>query len=212
MGQAMIALRKTVYTIGATLVLGLSVPAQAQLYSEGYRFLQAMEDALNGESSAPVTEMLAIPGSTVVNSRDITTGRTALHMAVEERNGVWVDFLYQKGANVNLADNEGVTPLMLAVESLYIEGVEKLITNGARVEVTNNTGETPLIYAVHARNTELIRMLLVAGANPDRADHSGRSARDYARLRGSNDASLDAITRHERPANQRGGATYGPSF
>ena len=206
------ALRKTLFAVSATVALGLAVPAQAQLYSEGYRFLQAVEDALKGESSDTVTEMLAVPGATVVNARDLTTGHTAMHLAIEARNGVWVDYLYQKGANVNLADNEGETPLMLAVESLYIEGVEKLIAHGARVEVANNTGETPLIYAVHARNTELIRLLLQAGANPDRADHSGRSARDYARLRGPNDAALDAITRNERPASPRGGATYGPSF
>lgn len=205
------ALRNTVITVGAMVGLALALPAQAQMYSEGYRFLQAMEDALNGESTAEVNEMLAVPGSTVVNARDITTGRTAMHMAIEERSGVWVDYLYQKGANVNLADVEGVTPLMLAVESLYIDGVAKLIAHGARVDVTNNTGETPLIYAVHARNAELIRMLLEAGANPDRADHSGRSARDYARLHGPNDAALDAITRHERPASQRR-STYGPSF
>ncbi len=208
----MSGLRKNVTALGVVLSLGFALPAQAQLYSEGYQFLQAVEDVLDGGDSAEVTEMLSVPGSTIVNARDLTTGRTAMHMAVEARNGTWVDYLYQQGANVNLADNNGVTPLMLAVESLYIDGVVKLIAHGARVDVANNTGETPLIYAVHARNTELIRFLLQAGANPDRTDHSGRSARDYARLRGANDATVDAITRYERPASQRAGATYGPSF
>ncbi len=206
------SLRKVTAVSCLALALGMASPLAAQLYSEGYRFLQAVEDALAGEDATPVTELLEVPGSTIVNSRDVTTGRTAMHMAVDARNGVWIDYLYQQGANVNLADVEGVTALMLAVQDGYFEGAEKLIAHGARVDVTNNTGETPLIYAVHGRNIELIRILLVAGANPDRADHSGRSARDYARLRGPNDPTNDAIARHERPASARGGNTYGPSF
>ena len=197
---------------GALALAGISAPASAQLYSEGYEFLQAVEEALDGGSSAEVTEMLSVPGSTIVNARDLTSGRTALHMVVQRRNGVWLDFLEQRGANVNLADNQGVTPLMLAVQTGFVEGAEKLIGHGARVDVTNNSGETPLMFAVHARNTELMRILLQAGANPDRADHSGRSARDYARLRGANDITVQTLARYERQASQGNNATYGPSF
>lgn len=194
-----------------SLALGLAAPAGAQLYSEGYRFLQAVEDALNGGDSSPVTELLDTPGSTVVNARDLTTGRTALHMAVARRNLVWINYLEGQGANVNLADNDGVTPLIQAVQGGFVEGAETLIGHGARVDVQNESGETPLMFAVHARNTELMRILLQAGANPDRTDHSGRSARDYARLRGERDITNDVIARYERPAAQTGGS-YGPSF
>ncbi len=196
----------------AGMGLGLvgAAPASAQLRSEGYQFLQAVEDALNGGDTSKVTELLSVPGSTVVNARDISNGRTAMHLAVGRRNGVWVDYLYQQGANVNLADNAGVTPLIQAVQAGWVEGVQKLIAHGARVEVANNTGETPLMFAVHARNTELMRVLLQAGASPDRTDHSGRSARDYARLRGERDITNEVITRYERSASESG--SYGPSF
>jgi ankyrin repeat protein len=192
--------------------MALAGPAQAQVYSEGYQFLQAVEEALNGGDASAVTEMLDVPGATVVNARDLSTGRTAMHLVVEKRNGVWLDYLYQQGANVNLADNQGITPLMRAVQLGYLEGASKLIGHGARVDVTNNSGETPLMFAVHGRNAEMMRVLLTAGADPDRNDHSGRSARDYARLRGERDITNDVIARHERPASQRGGGTYGPSF
>lgn len=211
-------LRKVTAAIGVrfgiALACGMALagPTQAQVYSEGYQFLQAVEDALDGGDASEVTEMLDVPGSTVVNARDISTGRTAMHMVVEKRNGVWLDYLYQQGANVNLADNQGVTPLMRAVQLGYIEGANKLVAHGARVDVTNNSGETPLMFAVHGRNAEMMRALLAAGADPDRNDHSGRSARDYARLRGERDITNDVITRHERPAAQRSGGTYGPSF
>ncbi len=204
------ALRNAV--LGAFLASGLcfAAPVQAQLYSEGYEFLQAVEEK-DGEA---VTEMLDTPGSTVVNARDVSNGRSALHIVVERRDGVWIDFLYQQGANVNIRDNGGVTPLMLAAQMSYVEGVDKLVAHGAQVDVTNNSGETPLMFAVHSRNTEMMRVLLAAGADPDRYDNSGRSARDYAMLRGENDITVDTINRHERPEGERASAdtSYGPRF
>ena len=206
----MAPLRKTIAVIGLASGLALASPLAAQLYSEGYQFLQAVDE----KDGTKVTELLDTPGSTVVNARDLTSGRTAMHIVVERRDGVWIDYLYQQGANVNMADNDGVTPLMLAAQLNYLEGVEKLIAHGARVDVTNDSGETPLMYAVHSRNTELMRVLLEAGADPDRYDNSGRSARDYARLRGESDITNDVIERYERPEGERvgNGTTYGPSF
>ena len=196
--------------LGIALALGLAVPAQAQFQSEGSQFLKAVEE----RDGAKVTEMLDVPGSTVVNARDLGTGRSAMHIAVARRDSVWIDFLYQQGTNVNIADNTGVTPLMLAVQLGFVEGVSKLLGHGARVDVTNNSGETPLMFAVHGRNTELMRVLLEAGADPDRYDNSGRSARNYARLRGETDVTNAAIDRYARPAGERAsaGTSYGPSF
>lgn len=206
----MAPLRKTFAVLAAATAISLAAPATAQLYSEGYQFLKAVEE----KDGIKVTEMLDTPGSTVVNARDITSGRSAMHIVVERRDGVWIDYLYQQGANVNIADKDGMTPLMLATQLNYVEGAEKLIGHGARVDVTNNSGETPLMYAVHSRNTEMMRVLLEAGADPDRYDNSGRSARDYARLRGASDVTNDTITRYEKPEGERAssGTSYGPSF
>ncbi len=206
----MAPLRKTIAAIAVASGMMLAAPVAAQLYSEGYEFLKAVEE----KDGTKVTEMLDVPGSTVVNARDLSDGRSAMHIVVERRDGVWIDFLYQQGANVNIADKDGMTPLMLATQLNYVEGVEKLIAHGARVDVTNNSGETPLMYAVHGRNTELMRVLLEAGADPDRYDNSGRSARDYARLRGETDVTNDVIARYEKPEGERvgSGTTYGPRF
>ncbi|MCL6250384.1 ankyrin repeat domain-containing protein [Altererythrobacter sp. KTW20L] len=205
------ALFKTLVKLGAAAAaFGLAAPAAAQFQSEGAQFLKAVQD----RDGAKVTEMLDVPGSTVVNARDIGTGRSAMHIAVARRDSVWIDFLYQQGANVNVADNSGVTPLMQAVQLGFIEGVSKLLAHGARIDVTNNSGETPLMYAVHARNLELMRVLLQAGADPDRYDNSGRSARDYARLRGETDVTVSTIDRYARAESERAttGTSYGPRF
>jgi ankyrin repeat protein len=194
--------------LGAAMALLLAVPATAQLYSDGYTFLQAVED----KDGTKVTEMLDKPGSTVINARDLTSGQTALHIATARRDATWIRFLAGRGANPNIRDKRGVSPLMAAVQLGFNEGVEALIAAGASVDVASDTGETPLISAVHRRDTALLRILLEAGADPERRDNSGRSARDYAELAGT--AVADAIDRHTSDASARAASdeTYGPSI
>ena len=189
---------------GAALLIG--APAGAQLYSDGFKFLKAVEE----KDTAEVNELLQKNG-TVIDARDVTSGRTALHIAAENREYTWLSFLLGKGANPNIADKRGVTPLMLASQMGFVEAVNALAQSGARVDTPNNTGETPLIAAVHRRDIPMLRVLLLAGANPDRTDNSGRSARNYAALAGN-----QILSEIERLADSSPGAkseqTYGPSF
>jgi ankyrin repeat protein len=198
-------------TLAALLMLG--APAAAQTYSPGYKFLEAVEK----KDIAEVEELLGKPGSTLINSRDLTSGRTALHITAARRDIVWLVFLANKGANPNIADNRGVTPLMLASQLGFFEGVDALIKAGARVDEPNEAGETPLITAVHRRDTQMMRVLLQAGADPDRSDNSGRSAREYARLEGEASRTLQEIERSARNAGRSASASerdsgevYGP--
>ncbi len=184
-------------------------PAAAQLYSQGYEFLEAVKD----REGDVATEMLNEPGTTVVNTRDITTGDTGLHVVTARRDVLWVRFLLQRGANPNIRNNEGITPLQLATRMGFIEGAEELLDKGALVNVADQQGETPLIAAVHQRNISLIRQFLSEGADPDRNDNSGRSARDYMNLMSGNTlmvrefAEADAAREGQTQARQ-----YGPSF
>jgi uncharacterized protein len=200
---------KVLAGVAAAAALAVGVPGAAQNYSDGYKFLQAVDKKERGE----VDELLA-RNHTVINSRDLTSGRTGLHIAVERRDVVWLNYLARLGANPNIADARGVTPLMRASQIGFAEGVEALIRVRAQVDTPNSTGETPLILAVHRRDTEMMRVLLGAGADPDRADNSGRSAYDYARLDGRNSATLAEIERSLRagPERRAGAEVYGPRF
>lgn len=166
----------------SALVLALSIPATAQFQSDGYKFLEAVKER-NGDEA---TEMLNQPGSTIVNSRDLTSGDTGLHVVVQRRDALWVRFLLQRGADPNIRNRQGLSPLQMATTLGFAEGVEALIESGANVNVGDQTGETPLIAAVHQRNTELVRLLLDKGADPDHNDNSGRSARQYVDLMSGN--------------------------
>jgi len=190
--------------------VALVAPAAAQNYSDGYKFLQAV-DKKDGKAAM---ELLDAPGSTVINSRDVSNGRTALHIAVERRDMTWLNFLTQRHANPNLADSRGVTPLMRATQLGFHDGIAALVKAGARVDEPNAAGETPLISAVHRRDTALMRVLLQAGANPDRTDNSGRSARDYAKLDGAQSTVLAEIERSatKTGASEASAEVYGPSL
>ena len=182
----------------------------AQGFSDGFEFLKAIKD----RDVDVATECLNEPGNTIVNSRDVTTGETGLHIVVARRDILWVRFLLQRGANPNIRDNKGVAPLQLAAGLGFIEAVEELVERGAEIDVTDRSGETPLIAAVHKRDIPIIRRLLAQGANPDHYDNSGRSARDYVNLLNGNAAILAELQRadEEREANGNTGESYGPEF
>jgi len=198
-------LMRRIGVVAALVGAVLAVPTGAQVFSEGFEFLKAVKDR-DGDK---VTEALNEPGSTIVNSKDISSGETALHIVTQRRDLVWVNFLTQRGANPNIRDKRGVTPLQLAVQLGFAEGVEALIKASAEVDVTDTAGETPLIAAVHRRDIALIRLLLANRANPDRADNSGRTARDYARLMGTRSA---VLAEFERADAERTGSVPGPDY
>ncbi|HEX4848490.1 MAG TPA: ankyrin repeat domain-containing protein [Novosphingobium sp.] len=188
--------------------LALPAPALAQ-FSDSYKFLEAVKK----KEGDTVTDLLANGSPNLINTRDVTSGESALHIVTTRRDLTWMRFLIAKGANVNIRDARGVTPLVIACNLNFVEGVEVLIENGARVDESNNSGETPLITAVHNRNVPLMRLLLKAGADPDRADNSGRSARDYARL--TNAPTLLTVIETDakpKPKPGQGPQTYGPKF
>jgi ankyrin repeat protein len=194
---------------GLVGVVAGAVPgvAYAQQFSKGYKFLENVRDKKGQE----VTDALAEPGTTIINTRDGTSGQTALHIVTERRDAVWISFLLGKGADPNIRDAKGETPLQVAANFGFAEGVDILIKGGAKVDEPSSTGETPLISAVHRRDVPMMRLLLVAGANPDRADSSGRSARDYAKLDRSGNLTQE-IDSNAKKGGAGAGRSYGPSL
>jgi len=187
----------------------LATPTHAQ-FSDGYKFLEAVRKKDGGK----VETYLGEPGSTVILSRDISTGRGALHIVTDRRDITWLRYLVGKGADVNMRDDKGVTPLQIASSLGWVEGVAFLVERKADLDQSNDTGETPLIFAVHRRDAEMMRILLKGGADPDRADNSGRSARDYAKF-DRDGTLLGVIKANAKPkstAGKPGSAVYGPTF
>ncbi|MEH6791019.1 ankyrin repeat domain-containing protein [Parasphingorhabdus sp.] len=184
-----------------------AVPAAAQ-FSDSYNFLKAVDDR-DGEEA---NKFLNRPGTVIINTRDNSTGRGALHIAVDRKDSTWLAFLLQKGANPNIRDKQGLTPLMMATQLRFVEGVKILLAKDAAVDETNKQGETALIRAVQLRDSELVRLLLASGANPDRTDTlAGLSARDYAkrdRRAASILAEIEKADASQKPESE--GRFFGP--
>jgi ankyrin repeat protein len=148
----------------------------------------------------------------VVNSRDISSGETALHIVIARRDNTWLGFLLGKGANPNIADNDGNTPLMDAVQARFEEGVRTLVAHGAQLDKPNDSGETPLIRAVQLRDLGLVRILVAQGANADKRDSiAGMSARDYAIRDGRTPGLIEALSAAKTTVAPKG-PVQGPVF
>ncbi len=162
---------KTLFFIMAFFIV--QNPAHAQ-FSDSFEFLKAVEKRDGEKATKFIDEGL-------INTKETSSGRTALHIVVDRRDVRWLTFLLQKKARPNVKDKKGLSPLMRSVELNFIEGIEKFITYKANVDYTNRSGETPLIRAVQLGYVEAARLLIEAGANPDKRDVvAGLSAREYA--------------------------------
>ncbi len=168
-------------TLALPVALALSampVVASAQQRSPSYEFLEAVR----GEDGDKVTQALQQSGPTVIDTRDRSTGETALHIVARKGNLPYLRFLLSKGANANAQDGQGTTAALIAAERGWTEALDVLVLVKANMNLANSRGEPPLIRAVQTRNLEAARLILSAGGNPDKADViAGMSARDYAR-------------------------------
>ena len=194
--------RKLKLGLAAALSLGMAaVPAAAQKFSDGFTFLKSVKE----RDGAEVERLLANPGSTVINTKETSTGESALHIVARGRDLNWLTYLLGKGARPDVQDRNGTTPLGVAAQLGWVEGAEMLLRGRAAVDMPNNRGETPLILAVQARDAAMVRLLLGKGANPKRTDSAaGYSALDYAR-RDPRAAMLLKMLETAKPARETAG-------
>jgi ankyrin repeat protein len=191
--------------LAASTVLLLSVPAAGQqTFSDSFTFLKAVRE----RDGNKVTDLVSEPGSTVINTRDRSSGEGALHIVVRGRDLNWLAFLLGKGARPDLQTNRGDTPLTLAAQIGWLEGVEQLLAKRASVDLPNGRGETALILATQRRDVPLVRLLLGRRADPKRTDNvAGMSAIDYARQDPRAGAVLKMLEAKMAPAKPVAGPT-----
>lgn len=181
--------RRLLIAAALTLSPVLVAPVAAQQQSESYKFLSAIDK----EEGKTVTDMIEAPGSTIINTKSVTTGKGALHILMGHPGTLYVQYLLQHKADPNIRDGKGNTPLILATMAQREDLVTLLLNYKANVNLANSQGQTPLILAVNNRDEPMARLLIAKGADPDQSDYlAGMSARDYA-LRDARNPALVAL-------------------
>ena len=115
-----------------------------------------------------------------VNQGQAAGNKTALHEAVENGHKAVVDLLLARGADINAATTQGVTPLHLAVVKGFYQVCESLLAHQAKLDVVFTTSYdrsytwfgvsgkwTPLLLAIREHRPSIAELLLQKGASVD---------------------------------------------
>jgi len=136
-------------------------------------------DAAKRRDAVAVRTLLKTPGINV-NARQ-GDGATALEWAAYWEDADTVAQLIHAGADVNLANDLGVTALGLVCKNGNPVIAKALLDAGANANATQAGGETVLMTAAWTGNAEVVSRLLAHGADPNRKDPSrGQTALMWA--------------------------------
>lgn len=91
--------------------------------------------------------------------------QTPLYYAVREGHKDLIDWLVEKGLNLNNVDTYGQTPIFYCIREGHVVTTEKLVSMGGHHDIVDNNGQTPIFYAVKYNKTEMVEYLLGKGIN-----------------------------------------------
>ncbi|KAJ8298442.1 hypothetical protein KUTeg_024973 [Tegillarca granosa] len=112
-------------------------------------------------------------------------GYTALHLAVLFYHNDIIRMLISKKADVNVVDDNKMSPLHLACEHGYIEICNYLLENGAKPELLTQEGELPITLAAKNKHVELVKLLIKEGIElemPKMRDENPRDRQEIKRM------------------------------
>jgi ankyrin repeat protein len=118
------------------------------------------------------------------------SGRTSLSNVAWQNRASSVDMatlLVDRGASLDLADNDGVAPIYWAVWGKNLPMIRYLTAHGVNVNVRGPKGQPLLIRATYDGNLEVLALLLDAGARFDLVGNDGFNALQTATWNGQRD-------------------------
>ena len=110
--------------------------------------------------------------------------QTPLILAADNGNMNMACLLLEKGAEPNMANENGVTPLHMAACRGHNHVVELLLDRGANQNTVDANGSTPLLYAAAKGYKDVVLLLLKQGADPIMADPKGYTPLHAAAAKG----------------------------
>jgi ankyrin repeat protein len=132
-----------------------------------------------------VCVLMAVAG--VASAGDVD----ALYKAAGDGNAAQVSGLLDSGVNVNGRTSDGSYALNRAAVENHVDVARLLLDRGADPNVQNSQGDTPLICAVKyaGGKAATVKLLVEAGTDLSIKDDKGKTALDYAKSEGQQEAS-----------------------
>ena len=149
-----------------------------------------------GASSGNVDTIRRVLSSFMVDMNFMTeTNPNPLMLAAGNGDRNVVQLLLDRGAEPNMASQNGITPLHWATSWAgfwpwdgFKDVVHILLENGANPNMATTDGTTPLHYAVdYYGHKDLVQLLLDRGAEPNMADQGGNTPLHVAASEGYKD-------------------------
>ena len=122
-------------------------------------------------------------------------GFTPLIIAAYNDQPEIVNFLLQKGVDVNAQDAAGNTALMGVCFKGYRHIAKQLLNAGADVNMRNSNGAPALTFAATFGHLQIAQWLLEKGADLSLRDSRGKSPLDHAVIQ-ENEAMVELLQRY----------------
>lgn len=122
----------------------------------------------------------------LLNRHFTKNGLTPLGTAYYNEKQDIVEYLLEKGANIDKQNNIGFTILITACFKYDYNGAKYFIEHGANLDIKDIDGYTALMVACQNGDIQIVRLLVNSGADIDIKDGQGHNALDHAIRRNSN--------------------------
>lgn len=157
--------------------------------------VERFQDAVAVGDLMAVKEMLAADPRLAVQTGDF--GFSAMQLQDVWFDPAILDLLLAEGADINSANDEGVTLLHLVTDP---EAVPILVGKGADLEARDIRGWTPLIMQTSSQENgpAVVEALLKAGADPAAKGLAGETALSLAETGGGAPALVELLRAAER--------------
>jgi ankyrin repeat protein len=159
------------------------------LYTAANQGHRAMVELL-ASRGAEVNAKVELGSGFILRGSTSSSGRTALHRAVEKGFQAVAEALLANKADINARDKSGGTPLHLAASKGHSGLTAYLLSKGADVNATDGEGGTALMEAASRGHAGTIKMLITAKAGINAETTAGRTALSFAAGGGH----LDSVT------------------
>jgi ankyrin repeat protein len=120
-----------------------------------------------------------------VNSIVFDLNISPIMLACYRKKYVSLEYLIQRGEDINYRDNMGRTPLFYVSNKGDIELVKMLLSGNPDVNIPMNGGLTPLMAAAYIGNMNIVKALIDAKADKYIKDNDGNTALTYAKENGN---------------------------